>query len=59
MPDRWSWPGDDELGVAARSAEAPPELLAAADLVVEGPPGTRDLLQRLGHVLAGGRAQPP
>lgn len=38
-----------ELGVrvAVRSAEAPPELLAAADLVVDGPDGVRDLLRRL------------
>lgn len=35
------------LRVAVRSAEAPPELLAAADLVVDGPAGVRDLLRRL------------
>jgi trehalose 6-phosphate phosphatase len=39
--------GGDALRVAIRSAEAPPELLADADLVVEGPPGLRDLLERL------------
>ena len=39
--------GGDGLRVAVRSAEAPPELLAAADLVVEGPPGVRDFLERL------------
>jgi trehalose 6-phosphate phosphatase len=33
--------------VAVRSAEAPPELLAAADLVVEGPDGVLELLRRL------------
>jgi trehalose 6-phosphate phosphatase len=33
--------------VAVSSGEAPPELLAAADLVVEGPDGVRDLLRRL------------
>jgi trehalose 6-phosphate phosphatase len=38
-----------ELGVrvAVGSAEAPPELLAAADLVVDGTDGVRDLLRRL------------
>lgn len=35
------------LRVAVRSAEAPPELLAEADLVVDGPPGLRELLRRL------------
>jgi trehalose 6-phosphate phosphatase len=39
--------GGDALRVAVRSAEVPPELLAAADLVVEGPPGLRDFLERL------------
>jgi trehalose 6-phosphate phosphatase len=39
--------GGDALRVAVRSAEAPAELLAAADLVVEGQPGLRDLLERL------------
>jgi hypothetical protein len=33
--------------VAVRSAEAPPALLAQADLVVEGPLGLRELLRRL------------
>jgi|Tabmets5t2r1_1033131.scaffolds.fasta_scaffold00484_2 trehalose 6-phosphate phosphatase len=39
--------GGDALRVAVRSAEAPPQLLAEADLVVDGPPGLRDLLERL------------
>jgi trehalose 6-phosphate phosphatase len=39
--------GGDGLRVAVRSAEAPPALLAEADLVVEGPPGVRDFLERL------------
>jgi trehalose 6-phosphate phosphatase len=33
------------LRVAVRSAEAPPALLAEADLVVDGPPGVLDFLQ--------------
>src|SRR5918996_1502986 len=39
--------GGEGLRVAVRSAEAPPALLAEADLVVEGPPGVLDFLQRL------------
>jgi trehalose 6-phosphate phosphatase len=35
------------LRVAVRSAEAPPELLEAADLVVDGPEGVRELLEHL------------
>ena len=35
------------LRVAVRSAEAPPELLDAADLVVDGPEGVRELLEHL------------
>jgi trehalose 6-phosphate phosphatase len=35
------------LRVAVRSAEAPAELLEAADLVVDGPEGIRELLERL------------
>ena len=35
------------LRVAVRSAEAPAELLDAADLVVDGPEGVRDLLEHL------------
>ena len=35
------------LRVAVRSAEAPPALLEAADLTVDGPEGMRDLLERL------------
>jgi trehalose 6-phosphate phosphatase len=41
--------GTDTLKVAVRSAEAPPVLLAAADLIVEGPPGLREFLQLLLH----------
>jgi trehalose 6-phosphate phosphatase len=37
----------DGLRVAVRSAEAPDELLAAADLVLDGPEGVRDFLERL------------
>jgi trehalose 6-phosphate phosphatase len=37
----------DALRVAVRSAEAPTALLAEADLVVDGPAGLRDLLERL------------
>jgi trehalose 6-phosphate phosphatase len=37
----------DGLRVAVRSAEAPEELLAAADLVLDGPEGVRDFLERL------------
>ena len=36
--------GRDGLRVAVRSAEAPPALLAEADLVVDGPPGVLDFL---------------
>jgi trehalose 6-phosphate phosphatase len=39
--------GGDTLRVAVRSAEAPERLLADADLVVDGPPGLRDFLERL------------
>jgi trehalose 6-phosphate phosphatase len=39
--------GGEALRVAVRSAEAPPALLAQADLVVKGPPGLRELLRRL------------
>jgi trehalose 6-phosphate phosphatase len=39
--------GHDGLRVAVRSDEAPPRLLAQADLIVEGPSGVRDLLERL------------
>jgi trehalose 6-phosphate phosphatase len=37
----------DGLRVAVRSAEAPPELLAEADLVVEGPAGLQEFLEGL------------
>jgi trehalose 6-phosphate phosphatase len=39
--------GGDALRVAVASAEAPEQLLAEADLIVDGPPGLRDLLRRL------------
>jgi trehalose 6-phosphate phosphatase len=39
--------GRDGVRVAVRSPEAPPALLSAADLVVDGPEGVRDLLARL------------
>jgi trehalose 6-phosphate phosphatase len=39
--------GGGALRVAVRSAEAPDPLLADADLVVEGPPGLREFLERL------------
>jgi trehalose 6-phosphate phosphatase len=39
--------GVDGLRVAVRSAEAPPRLLAEADLVVDGPEGLREFLRRL------------
>src|SRR5215218_1839393 len=39
--------GHDGLRVAVRSAESPPELLASADVVLEGPEGVLDFLQRL------------
>ncbi|HEY1734358.1 MAG TPA: trehalose-phosphatase [Acidimicrobiales bacterium] len=35
------------LGIAARSAESPPAVLAAADVVVDGPPGVLDVWRRL------------
>jgi trehalose 6-phosphate phosphatase len=39
--------GLERLRVAVRSPEAPPDLLAAADLVVDGPEGLRDWLGAL------------
>ena len=39
--------GREAVRVAVRSAEAPAQLLAQADLVVDGPPGLRELLERL------------
>jgi trehalose 6-phosphate phosphatase len=39
--------GRDGLRVAVRSAEAPPALIAEADLVVDGPPGVLDFLHWL------------
>jgi trehalose 6-phosphate phosphatase len=44
---RMSKSGRDVLAVAVHSDESPAELLAAADLVVEGPTGVLDLLQAL------------
>jgi trehalose 6-phosphate phosphatase len=39
--------GADGLKVAVRSAEAPPALLAAADVIVDGPPGLLAFLRQL------------
>lgn len=39
--------GGGGLRIAVRSGESPPELLAAADLVVDGPGGLRALLEQL------------
>ena len=39
--------GREGLRVAVRSEEAPPELLASADLVLDGPEGVLDFLRRL------------
>jgi trehalose 6-phosphate phosphatase len=39
--------GHDGLRVAVRSAEAPSELLASADVVLDGPEGVLDFLRRL------------
>ena len=39
--------GGDTLRVAVRSPEAPERLVADADLVVDGPPGLQDFLERL------------
>ena len=39
--------GHKGLRVAVRSAEAPPQLLAEADLIIEGPAGVLDFLQQL------------
>jgi trehalose 6-phosphate phosphatase len=44
---RMSQAGRDVLAVAVRSDESPAELLAAADLVVEGPAGVLGVLQAL------------
>ena len=41
------------LRVAVRSAESPPELLDQADLVVDGPEGLRELLERWGEAAPG------
>jgi trehalose 6-phosphate phosphatase len=37
----------DGVRIAVRSAEAPPDLLAAANLIVDGPTGLRQFLKRL------------
>ena len=50
--DRLAGDGVATLKVGVRSDEAPPELLDAADLVVDGPPGAVAVLSRL-------RAAPP
>jgi trehalose 6-phosphate phosphatase len=39
--------GGDALRVAVDSAEAPPALIDKADVIVDGPPGLMELLQRL------------
>lgn len=39
--------GLDTVSVAVRTAEAPPEVLAAGDVVVDGPEGALDVLRRL------------
>ncbi|HSS11457.1 MAG TPA: hypothetical protein VLL25_16350, partial [Acidimicrobiales bacterium] len=39
--------GRDTLAIAVNSDEAPTELLAAADVVVDGPSGVLDLLEAL------------
>ena len=39
--------GHDVLRVAVRSEESPPQLLAAADLVVQGPDEVLEFLRRL------------
>ena len=39
--------GHHGLRVAVLSADVPPQLVAAADLIVDGPPGVLDFLQRL------------
>jgi trehalose 6-phosphate phosphatase len=44
--DRLHDEGVATLRVAVRSEEAPPALLEAADVVVEGPEGAHELLQR-------------
>jgi hypothetical protein len=41
VPGKLVW----ELRIAVRSAEAPPELLEAADMVVDGPEGVLALLE--------------
>ena len=46
--DRFAAAGGTALRVAVASDEAPPELLAAADLLVDGPEGVVALLRQLG-----------
>ena len=46
------------LRVAVRSPEAPPELLAQADLHVDGPDGALAFLGKLADLLETGRAAP-
>ena len=45
--ERLAGEGVVTAGIAVRSDEAPAELLEAADVVVDGPEGARDLLQQL------------
>jgi len=45
--DRLAAGGAEVLRVAVGDAESPPEVLAAADLVVDGPAGAATLLRRL------------
>ena len=45
--DRFAAGGGAAVRIAVASAEAPPELLAAADLQVDGPQGALELLQAL------------
>ncbi|MEY2449722.1 MAG: trehalose 6-phosphate phosphatase [Acidimicrobiaceae bacterium] len=45
--ERLAGEGVATVRIAVRSDEAPEELLAAADVVVDGPEGARDLLQEL------------
>jgi len=53
--DELSEEGMNVVRVAVRSDEAPPELLARADLVVDGTPGVVELLRALGAASGGRR----
>jgi trehalose 6-phosphate phosphatase len=48
--------GVETLGVAVGGPETPPEVLDAADLVVDGPAGVLDLLEALAALPPGGRS---